>query len=298
MGNRSEKKEEISEILMETTLTRLNQKVCFICGVGHSGSTLLGLILGSHRDCFYCGEAAKTRFLHNPDKPIKKRVCKICGFDCPVWGDLNLTDNLDLYEQVSRKTQKPITIDSTKNLEWLTEQLFAIAPTTAQPFLIFLQRDGRAVLNSRIRKYPDKDIQELIETWRNQIQLTNELFQNFDRKKIKVHYEELATEPEKVTRNLCDFLEIDYQPQMLEYYQQEHHPLGGNNGTQFLVAKARGEKIKEPIVSLSEKNRYYYQEHSLGIRLDLRWKEELKPDIQILFEEIAGAENEELKWES
>ncbi len=283
---------------METTRTRLNKKICFICGVGHSGSTLLGLILGSHSDCFYCGEAAKSRFLHNPNKPIKKRVCKICGFDCPVWGDLNLTDSLDLYEQVSSKTEKPIAIDSTKNLEWLEEQLTAIAPTTAQSFLIFLQRDGRAVLNSRARKYPDKDINELIESWRTQIQLTKELFQNFDRKKIKIRYEELATQPETVTRNLCDFLEIDYQPEMLHYYQQEHHPLGGNNGTQFLVTKAQRKKIKQPIVSLSEKNRYYYQEHSLGISLDLRWREELDPNSQRLFEEMAGQENEKLKWEA
>lgn len=285
-------------MLMETTLTRLNQKVCFICGSGHCGSTLLGLILGSHSDCFYCGEANKSRFLHNPNKPIKKRVCKICGFDCPVWGDLSVTDSLDLYEQVSRKTEKQIAIDSTKNLEWLEEQLGAIAPTTAQPFLIFLQRDGRAVINSRIRKYPDKDIKDLIESWRTQIQLTNQLFQSFEDKKIKIRYEELATQPETVTRNICDFLEIDYQPEMLHYYQQEHHPLGGNNGTHFLVTKAQSEKIKEPIVSLSEKNRYYYQDHSLGISLDLRWREELDPSIQRLFEEMAGAENEELKWDA
>ncbi|MCP2729839.1 sulfotransferase family protein [Limnofasciculus baicalensis] len=281
---------------MNNTLTRLNEKVYFICGVGHSGSTLLGLILGSHSDCFYCGEAAKSRFLHDPNKPIKKRVCKICGFDCRVWGDLNLTDSLDLYEQVSRKTEKPIMIDSTKNLEWLEEQLTAIARTTAQPFLIFLQRDGRAVLNSRIRKYPDKDIKELIESWRTQIQLTKELFQSFEHKKIKIRYEELATQPETVTRNLCDFLEIDYQPEMLHYYQQEHHPLGGNDGTQFLVTKAQTEKIKEPIVSLSEKNSYYYQDRSLGISLDLRWMEELDPNSKRLFEEIVGQENEEMKW--
>jgi hypothetical protein len=236
--------------------------------------------------------------LHDPKKPIEKRVCKICGFDCPVWGDLKVADSLDLYEQVSSKTKKPIAIDSTKNLEWLEEQLATIAPTTTKPFLIFLQRDGRAVVNSGIRKYPNQDVKELIESWRTQIQLTNELFQSFEDKKIKIRYEELATEPETVTRNLCDFLEIDYQPEMLHYYKHEHHPLGGNNGTQFLVTKAQSEKIKEPIVSISEKNRSYYQEHSLGISLDLRWREELDPHIQELFGEMAGAENEELKWEA
>ncbi|HBB31675.1 MAG TPA: sulfotransferase family protein [Cyanobacteria bacterium UBA8803] len=283
---------------METTHQQINKKVGFICGAGHSGSTLLGLILGSHTDCFYCGEAAKTKFLQDPNKQIKKRVCKICGSSCPVWGDLLLNDSTSLYEQVSAKTEKPIIIDSSKNLEWLDEQINAVKAAAAQPFLIFLQRDGRAVINSRIRKYPDRDVKELIQSWSEQIQQTNSFFNNFDGKKIKIHYEELATEPERVTQNLCDFLEIDYQPQMLNYYQHEHHPLGGNNGTQFLVVKAQSEKIKEPFISLSDRTRYYYQDHGLGITLDLRWRQELASSVERLFEEIAGQENAELKWEA
>ncbi|MEJ2251088.1 MAG: hypothetical protein P8Y97_15725 [Candidatus Lokiarchaeota archaeon] len=54
-------------------------KVCFISGAPHSGSTLLGLILGSHSKSFYAGEANKTRFIGN-DKingPNEDKACKI-----------------------------------------------------------------------------------------------------------------------------------------------------------------------------------------------------------------------------
>ncbi|NJL20821.1 MAG: sulfotransferase [Leptolyngbyaceae cyanobacterium SM1_3_5] len=48
--------------------SRISKKVCFIAGAGHSGSTLLGFILGSHSQGFYCGEAAKTRYLQDDSK--------------------------------------------------------------------------------------------------------------------------------------------------------------------------------------------------------------------------------------
>lgn len=276
---------------------RVNEKVCFIAGTGHSGSTLLGFILGSHSHSFYCGEAAKTRFLGDEGKKLAKRVCKLCGTNCPIWGDFSIDKTVDLYEQVAAKVHRSIIIDSAKNVDWIEDQLFALKQTTAQPFLIFLQRDGRAVINSRIRKYPNKDIRELINDWRNQIRSTNTLFETFPHKKLKLHYEDLATAPAAVLLKLCNFLDVEYQPQMLNYAEHEHHVLGGNNGTQFLVAKAQSDRLKDPFVSLSERNKHYYEGHDLQIALDLRWKHELNRATELLFEEMAGKENQELKWD-
>lgn len=52
------------------------KKVVFICGAGHSGSTLLGLLLGSHSKCFYLGEANKVQYLYNTDQPEKEDIVK------------------------------------------------------------------------------------------------------------------------------------------------------------------------------------------------------------------------------
>ncbi|NET43658.1 sulfotransferase [Okeania sp. SIO2B3] len=279
-------------------MTRINKKAVFICGAGHSGSTLLGMILGSHQDCFYCGEANKTRFFQDLQKPEIKRTCKICGRNCPVWGDFVVSDRLDLYEQLSRQTGKAIVIDSTKEIKWITEKIAAIENTNTQMFLLFIQRDGRAVINSRLRKYPEEDVDKIINNWVNKIQQTQKLYEDFSGKKIKVKYEKLASNPAAVTRRLCDFLEIEYQPEMVEYYRHEHHPLGGNSGTQFLIAKAQKKNLDESVVKISENSRDYYQNHDLGISLDLRWREELDPSTERLFVEIAGEINEEFKWEA
>jgi hypothetical protein len=274
---------------------RINQKICFICGAGHSGSTLLGLILGSHPDGFYAGEAAKTRFLGDLSKPERKRVCKICGPPCPIWQDFVVHEPLDLYEQISRKTGKSFIIDSSKNTAWLTTQIEAVSQTEAQPFLIFLQRDGRAVLNSRLRKYPAQGAKALIRDWLEQIELTETLFHHFDGHKIRIHYEELAMTPDVMIEKLCHLLEIPYHPSMRHYYDHDHHPLGGNNGTQSLVAKAQQGRVEQPYLHLPARSQEYYANHPLAIRLDVRWQEELPAEAQKLFEAMAGRINQKFE---
>ena len=256
----------------------------------------MGFILGSHPDGFYAGEAAKTRFLQDDTKRLTKRVCKLCGENCPVWGNFYIDETVDLYEQISAKVHKPLIIDSAKNVDWIQQQLNELQFTTTQPFLVFLQRDGRAVINSRIRKYPNKNVKDLILDWINQIRSTSFLFENFSYPKIKIRYEELATDPATIMKKICTFLDIDFYPEMLNYDQHEHHVLGGNSGTQFLVAKSQSSNLTSPFVSLSDRNKYYYEKRDAAIALDLRWKKELDPAVETLFNELAGIENQELRW--
>ncbi len=282
--------------MMTSQDRRINQKVCFIAGTGHSGSTLLGVVLGSHSDCFYAGEADRVKYLKDESTPEITRVCKICGPNCSIWRDFVVETTPDLYEQISAKSHRPIIVDSTKYVGWLEKQINILKGTSSIPFLIFLQRDGRAVVNSYSRKYPAKDIEQIIGNWRRQIRQTWDLFDRFEGQKSIVRYEEFATEPESVVRVLCELLEIPYQHDMLNYYQHKHHPLGGNNGTAFLIAKGHSNGQTEPYVHLANHNRYYAN-HPLEIRLDLRWKKELDPSHAQLFEELAGQINADLGWE-
>jgi hypothetical protein len=276
-------------------IDRWNKKVCFIAGAGHSGSTLLGLLLGSHSSSFYAGEAVKTKYLHNHTKLLHKRVCKFCGIDCPLWGNFFIQPSPDLYEQISQRVKRSLIIDSTKEINWLKvqiDQLLNINDITV--FLIFLQRDGRAVVNSQLRKYPDRSPRSIIEKWQRHIHQTKILFDQFPSPKTIVQYEELATQPAIIIQQLCTFLQIRYEPEMLNYSQVNHHVLGGNNGTQFLVAQAQ--KQEKAFVTLSDRSRDYYSHHDDQIRLDLRWKTELSPAIQSLFASLVGTDNHGMQW--
>jgi len=267
------------------------QGAVFIGGAGHSGSTLLGMLLGSHPSVFYAGEAAKTRYLGNPKAPARKRVCKLCGPDCRVWGDFVPAAAPHLYAQLAERTGKPIVVDSSKNLSWLAEQTAAVGEHAA---LVFLLRDGRAVVNSRLRKYPERDPRILIDEWATKIADTEAFYDAFEGPKAKVRYEELATDTERVVRDLCVVLGLDYTPSMLSFAAHEHHVLGGNNGTQYQVARAQD--LDDPFVKLTERTAYY-ADHPRGIHLDLRWEREMPPEVLRLFEELASARNAALAWE-
>ena len=272
-------------------------RAVLLCGAGHSGSTLLGLILGSHTACFYCGEAGKVRYLGDPRKPLRKRVCKLCGEGCPLWSRFTWDRGEPLYEQIARAAGSPVIVDSTKSTRWITERLAELAANGVPAVLVFLGRDGRAVINSRIRKYPERDPGDLIRRWRRQIEASRELFEAHGGPKCEVRYEELASDPERAVRRLCAVAGLDFEPDMLAYERHEHHPLGGNNGTQYLVAKARFADPRQAFVSLPERSRDYYRRHRGAIALDLRWLEELAPEHRELFEELAGDVNRELAWE-
>ncbi len=273
-------------------------KAVLICGAGHSGSTLLGLILGSHSACFYSGEAGKVRYLGDARKPLRKRVCKLCGEGCPVWSDFTWDRDLPLYVQIARATGSPVVVDSTKSIPWIHERLAELEASGITAALIFLARDGRAVINSRIRKYPDRPPAELIGAWARQIGESRRLYEAYGGPRCRVSYEELASAPDDAVRRLCGRLDLDFEPAMLAFDHHEHHPLGGNNGTQYLVARSRFADPGEAFVALPERSRDYYAGHAKAIALDLRWRRELDPKHLELFEELAGDVNRELRWES
>lgn len=280
-------------------VSRTPAKSVIICGAGHSGSTLLGLILGSHSSCFYCGEAAKIRYLGDTRKPLRKRVCKLCGESCPLWSEFCWRPGIPLYSQIALAAGCRLVIDSTKNVAWIRERLAEIrrSKEAADPALIFLQRDGRAVINSRLRKYPERKLERLTDDWKLQIERTRKLYQTYDGTRCRLRYEDLASDPENAVRRLCRVLGLDFEPAMLDFGRHEHHPLGGNNGTQYLVARSRHQDPATAFVRLLPRNRRYYLEHGSAIELDLRWQGELDPRHLERFEQLAGDVNRDLRWE-
>ena len=273
---------------------RLNQKVLFISGAGHSGSTLFGLILGSHSKCFFAGETNKTRFFNLKEKVPISKDCKLCGPNCRIWNAIDINSSVDLYEQLSKITNRYLIVDSTKDITWLAQQINIMEKKNVKLYLIYLLRDGRAVINSWIRKYPNISVESHIYDWMEQIQLTNNFFNHFQGAKLKVHYEDLASYPQRVIKKICKWLEITYEPQMINFFNFDHHPLGGNSGTQFLITKAQKNTF-EGMIQLSDQNIEYYSNHPLNIKLDLRWKKQLKAENLILFNQLTGTLNDELK---
>lgn len=274
---------------------RTNRLAVAIGGAGHSGSTLLGLVLGSHSDVFYAGEAKKSLFIGDARKPLRKRVCKICGPDCEVWSRFDVPPDPDLYEQLSRITGRSGIVDSTKKTDWIVERRAEVEAAGGAHKLIFLTRDGRAVVNSRVRKYPDLDPAIHVDEWIAQIEATDALVRERPEAATLVRYEALATEPEATVREVCAFLGVAFEPTMLAYHEKAHHPLGGNTGTQSVVARANG--LESGLAKVPARSAGFYAGLRGGFALDLRWRDELPDEVLRVFEARASEINERFRWE-
>ncbi|MFK8002387.1 MAG: sulfotransferase [Polyangiales bacterium] len=252
----------------------------WIIGAGHSGSTLLGMMLGAHSRVFYAGEAKKSVFLGDPTKPKRKRECKLCGPTCKVWGELDGINADALYRRLRERTGAALIVDSTKNLTWVQARV-----SESRGALVFLTRDGRAVVNSRLRKYPELSIETQVNDWLTQVSACEAFFEAFEGPKIRVAYEDLAQQPEATLRAIAATLGIEYDDDMLRFEESEQHPLGGNNGTQSLLVNA----ATSPEVG--SRHGDYYRDHPGGVVLDLRWRQEMKPDALDVFNAIVGVNN-------
>jgi hypothetical protein len=279
------------------------KKVVFIIGTGHCGSTLAELILASHPNVFGLGELKQPKWLAN------EHLCTICDDECPYWDravsrsmlrwHLNPPHNRlslafstmlrrwkSIYSYLFDWFETDILIDSSKGHRWIKRQLAYSTPwTDIQPMLLHVVRDGRAVVNSYLRKYPERGAKVIIENWIEKIQQINRYYDEFLGPKYTVHYEDLASNPERTTQQLCNFLGIDYRPPMLAYWEHDHHTVGGNVGTRASIFRHRQRQSHG-----GERSADFYDQEP-KIKLDLRWREELLSEHLAMFEAMTGELN-------
>ncbi|MBI2339363.1 MAG: sulfotransferase [Deltaproteobacteria bacterium] len=120
------------------------------------------------------------------------------------------------------------------NDNWAIEFFAPIARSFPEARFMVILRDVRACISSHLRlmqavhtnplyQYPkDRSLVALIlsfaRCWRKQVAFARH-YQGMDLFKGRLHiltYEQLVKDPEKATRRLCDFLEIDYRSGMID----------------------------------------------------------------------------------
>lgn len=304
----------------------MKKKVVFITGPGHCGSTLLSLILGSHPDCLALGEFNSYSSHYRAKVPF----CQICRGECDFWnrqfnpmetqklaavlGNTRLHPYIPLkleksfrsfwkkdqvfnpFSLVFSKCNEHILLDSSKNVNWIQQRLAAkeFQDKTIESYILHLVRDGRAVMSSYLRRFNSMNAEIFAKSWKNNTIRKRDLVTIFpEHRRMVVRYEELATQPQEIVNQICDWLEISFDPQMIQYWNHDHHIISGNSGVHSLIWKSRQEKIDEEVTKYQGD---YYQEQGLNIKLDLRWKTELSLEQVKTFEKIAGDINQPYEW--
>lgn len=220
----------------------------YILGSGHSGSTLLDLMLGSHSRIESGGEIDKYQGYFAPDskRALRKRVCT-CGLQvasCPYWNavtekikkhpaaeqevldnvspDRFTANNYILIKSILEVAEKDIFCDSSKDFNRLN--LYLLSPSF-QLTIVHLVRDGRAVAFSLKRK--KKSYYADILSWQ-QKNLKHHFSLNNKPNYLLLRYEDLVADPRESLKKILNRLNCVYEENQLSFYQQEHHNLSGN----------------------------------------------------------------------
>ena len=219
------------------------RKIVYICSLGHSGSTLLSLILGQHNDVIPLGEILS---LKDRSDNFVNRVCT-CGeklAKCDLWGDViskhskkpskNLNEDYGYILSAFSKAfnKKTILCDSSKilkNLATLNDR------DDVEVKVIFLIKDFRAYLTSVRRKKQKKGIKfnfiDALRTLRGWYRDNNYNLRYLEKNGydfMRIGYEELTLYPSKSFDLIFNFLDLETPDDVAKFEKEQGHMIYGN----------------------------------------------------------------------
>jgi hypothetical protein len=225
------------------------QRVVFIASLGHSGSTLLDLVLGGHERFIGLGEVANTITRDGVVGPAGRPACS-CGRPaaaCPFWSEVDARFRAEpdadfvrryaiVFEAFTDLFGGDVTpVDSSKS----RRHLDVLHRTRCFDLrVLFLLKDVRnfaiSAIDNVARKRAEGQQREAVTAFgafRGWHRTNRELRAYLDRERLPAFqfgYEEFCLAPERIARRLCEFLEVEFQPEMLRVRGSGSHALRGN----------------------------------------------------------------------
>jgi Sulfotransferase family len=205
----------------------------FIVGVGRSGTTLLRLMLDAHSTLAIPPEVNFRAALDAFERAgVDAAVQAIVANE--LWGDYNLpADEFEHRVERRHPRQFPDVLrvfyefyaERQGKRRWGNKTPYFLARMTSIQRLIpearfvHIVRDGRDVALSTVPIWfgPD-DVPGVAREWSGMLSLARRQAGELDHY-IEIRYEDLVCEPESVLRELCEFLELEWEPAMLDYHR-------------------------------------------------------------------------------
>jgi hypothetical protein len=193
---------------------RLVRRPTFILCTLRSGSTLLRVLLDSHSQLHAPHEIHLRYVAVRLNTTWSKRSMKEMGLDETALRYL-LWDRL-LHRELAR-SGKPYVVDKTPNNVFIVDKLRECWPDAR---FLFLLRHPAAIARSRLAVRPEADPEQNVELIRRYCDALEAARRTYDG--LTVRYEDLTADPTAVTRGVCEFLEVPWEPSMLDYGRYDH----------------------------------------------------------------------------
>jgi hypothetical protein len=280
--------------------------VPFIVGVGRSGTTMFRLMLDAHPeltippatnfiprliqdyeeasnpgDCFVQVLTSNGKWpdFHIKVEALRQRIAALSPFDI---GDALRA----FYQLCAERSGKPRWGDkSTKN----TTHMSMIQKVLPEAHFIHLIRDGRDVALSRSKwVFKDNSVREAGERWVSKIRKARRQAKELTHY-LEIRYEDLVLHTESTLKQVCHFIDLRWDPVMLDYYKESENRLNElqdciEHDGRFRTAQER--RRKHQLLSRPP------QKDRIGC-----WKKELSDTDRQWFESLAGELLQNLGYE-
>jgi hypothetical protein len=284
--------------------------VPFVVGMNRSGTTLLRMMLDSHPELTIPPE---THFV-----PDVIRACRR-GDGTPEsvlaamksrreWGDFDFSDDemlgllrdrgrkLDagealraFYDAYAERQGKARWGEKTPRYVGKMRQIQAALPEAR---FVHVVRDGRDVALSVLdRTVRDLTAADIAKRWKRKVQKARDAAPKLDHY-VEVRYEDLILETEPTLRKICEFIELDWDDEILDYHERSSDRLA-----EMKRALPADERSAELDVDRRMATHAMTTKPPDADRVS-RWKRQMPEEDRRSFEEIAGPMLSELGYET
>ena len=278
-------------------------------GVGRSGTTLLRLMLDAHPQLAMPPETGfipgLIKAVKEPDATPESALEAVTSHR--KWGDFPMSEDellerwrgLDrirarpvvraFYELYAEHQGKPRWGDKTPGY---TMYMGRISRTLPEARFVHVIRDGRAVALSRMRTLALRptEMSKVANRWQKRVRKARSKGSELDHY-LEIRYESLVREPEATLRQVCDFIDLEWDPALLEYHRRSEERLAELDRD----IPAWGKKLPRS----AESRMALHTQTTKPLdpaRID-RWRDELSAEDVATFELVAGDLLSELGYE-
>jgi len=279
----------------------------FVCGVTRSGTTLLRLMLDSHPELAIPGETHWVPKLIKAFErsPQSAEDAANLAIDHKRWGDFHL-DAAELRARID--DLDPLTAADTIRAFYMlyveregkrrygdktpgyVKEMRRIQRVLPEARFIHIIRDGRDVSLSHLRmNWGPETYAQSARLWRNRIRKARKMAPSIAHYE-EVHFEDLVADTEGVLRRVCEFIELDFDPVMLDYHERAEGRLA-----EKARELPRKNRPPQPAEARLESHRLA-KEPPRSDRVGM-WRERMSPEEIAEYEAVAGDMLVELGYE-